>query len=111
MGNVLTAATVRAADVIVPVPSKVLQDSKAHVHKTYEGEPPPECPMHKPAGEKQQPPKYSSECPIDRMDEKDINPLNMVCIYICETRKKKLMILFTDWRIKIRGLFNFKMRR
>ncbi|XP_043266736.1 holocytochrome c-type synthase [Venturia canescens] len=76
MGQTLTTATVNAADVIMPVPHDIVENPKAHVHKTFEGEPPPGCPMHKPV--EKQPVKYVSECPIDNMDTKDINPLNMM---------------------------------
>lgn len=83
MGQTLTTATVNAADVIIPVPSKVLENPKIHVHKTFEGEPPPGCPMHKPSEQQQQPVKFSSECPIG-MDPAEINPLNMVSFWITQ---------------------------
>ncbi|XP_043257514.1 holocytochrome c-type synthase [Colletes gigas] len=76
MGNVLTSA-VSAADVIITVPQQEISKSIYH-HGTnkFEGEPPPECPMHKPA--KKESPKYTSECPVDHTREDEINPLNMM---------------------------------
>lgn len=70
MGNVLNSATVLASDVIIPAPhDKISKPSTPYVHPTYQGEPPPECPMHKPK-------EATSECPINHND--DINPLNMM---------------------------------
>lgn len=77
MGNALTTASLTAADVIVPV-SQQIAKPESHRIKEYKGEPPPECPMHK-SGQLNTI-NYTSECPIDKMDESDINPLNMVCI-------------------------------
>lgn len=77
MGNALTTASVSAADVIAPLSSQ--QITKPEYHKTKEKQiPPPECPMHK--SDQFNTINYVSECPIDKMDEKEINPLNMVCI-------------------------------
>ena len=75
MGNVVTSA-VSAADVIMPVPQQELSTPKHHGMGKLQGEPPPECPMHKP-GEKA-PRKTTSECPVDHMAANDINPLNMM---------------------------------
>ena len=75
MGNVVTSA-VSAADVIMPVPQQELPKPKRHGTDKLQGEPPPECPMHKPA--EKAPPKTTSECPVDHMAADDINPLNMM---------------------------------
>lgn len=84
MGNTLTTATVLAADQITPpAPAEIIKPSTYHhhVHKSFEGTPPPECPMHKPADQKPQAaPK--NECPIDHTNQSDINPLNMVIILL-----------------------------
>lgn len=52
MGNTLTVANLAATQIISPVPSSAEnvenQKSQNYIHKTMEGEPPPECPMHKP---------------------------------------------------------------
>lgn len=77
MGNLLTSA-VSAADVIMPVPQQQISKPVHHGMDKLQGEPPPECPMHK-ATEKA-PPKRISECPVDHMSAEEINPLNMVCI-------------------------------
>lgn len=78
MGNTLTSASIAATKVISPVSQESIPESKQHVHKTFEGEPPPECPMHKPKTE--QPAAIgASECPIAHGND-DINPLNMVSI-------------------------------
>lgn len=72
-------SAVSAADVIIPLPQQQISQTQHHgTHKT-QGEPPPECPMHKPAPDIS-PPMYSSECPISDMAQEDINPLNMVCM-------------------------------
>lgn len=78
MGNVMTSA-VSAADVIMPMHQQ--QISKTQHHEIYKSEekPPPECPMHKSASEKESS-ILSSECPINDMTSEDINPLNMVII-------------------------------
>lgn len=76
MGNALTTASISAADVIVPV-SQHISKPESYRTKIYEGEPPPECPMHKKS--QLNTISYISECPIDKMDEREINPLNMVC--------------------------------
>lgn len=75
MGNALTTASVSAADVIVPI-SQQISKPKSHRTKNYQGEPPLECPMHK-SGQLNTI-DYVSECPIDKMDESEINPLNMM---------------------------------
>lgn len=77
MGNALTTASVSAADVIVPVSQQIIKP-ESHRPKQYQDEPPPECPMHK-SGQLNTI-NYVSECPIDKMDESEINPLNMVRI-------------------------------
>lgn len=77
MGNAVATATVSATDVIVPV-SQQIAKPESHRTKGYQGEPPPECPMHKPG--QLNTINYVSECPIDKMDESEINPLNMVCV-------------------------------
>lgn len=77
MGNALTTASVSAADVIVPVSQQIIKP-ESHRTKQYRDEPPPECPMHK-SGQLNTI-NYVSECPIDKMDESEINPLNMVRI-------------------------------
>ncbi|XP_046479828.1 holocytochrome c-type synthase [Neodiprion pinetum] len=76
MGNTLTSASVAATEVISPVLQEPHVKSKPHVHKSFEGEPPPECPMHKPKPE--QSTKIVSECPIANVADGDINPLNMM---------------------------------
>ncbi|KZC11411.1 PREDICTED: cytochrome c-type heme lyase [Dufourea novaeangliae] len=77
MGNVLTPA-MSAANVFITDP---VQKISKHVHHSemnnLEGEPPPECPMHK-STKKEAPPKYASECPINDMSQDEINPLNMM---------------------------------
>ena len=78
MGNTLTVASVNAVDLIVPVTEQNISKPISHLGKKFDGEPPPECPMHKPA---QQPTNFVSECPIDNVKENDINPLNMVRNY------------------------------
>lgn len=75
MGNALTAASVSAADVITP--SQQISRPESH-GKAKQMEPPLECPMHK-SGQFNTI-NYTSECPIDKMDESEINPLNMVLI-------------------------------
>lgn len=75
MGNALSTASVLAADVIIPV-SQQISMPDSHRIKGYDCEPPPECPMHKP--NQSNVTNYVSECPIDKMDESEINPLNMV---------------------------------
>lgn len=75
MGNALTTASVSAADVIAPL-SQQITKPEFHGTKTKQSEPPPECPMHKSG--KFNTISYTSECPIDRMDESEVNPLNMV---------------------------------
>lgn len=75
MGNTLTVASVNATELIIPVTEGTITKPKSHVGKNFDGEPPPECPMHKPA---QKPEKFVSECPIDHMKDSDVNPLNMV---------------------------------
>lgn len=77
MGNALTAASVSAVDVIAPL-SQQITKPEFHGTKGKQIELPPECPMHK-SGQFNTI-SYSSECPIDKMDESEINPLNMVCI-------------------------------
>lgn len=79
MGSTLTTASVSAADLITTIPQEdqSLQSTKYH-HKSYQGEPPPECPMHK--SDPKPKTQMVSECPIDHMDAKDINPLNMVIV-------------------------------
>ncbi|KAK0167432.1 hypothetical protein PV327_004831 [Microctonus hyperodae] len=77
MGNTLTTASVLAADSITPI--NHIQEAKpynAHVHKSYDGIPPPECPMHQSMDKKPQ--KITGECPIDHMDISEVNPLNMM---------------------------------
>lgn len=76
MGNALTTASVSAADVIAPLPQHITKP-ESHGTKGKQIEPPSECPMHK-SGQFNTI-NYSSECPIDKMDESEINPLNMVC--------------------------------
>lgn len=77
MGNALTTASVSAADVIVPL-SQEIAKSESHGVKDKQIQPPPECPMHK--SDQFNTTNYASECPIDKMDESEINPLNMVRI-------------------------------
>jgi len=77
MGNALTAASVSVADVIAPL-SQQITKTEAHGTKEKQIQPPAECPMHK-SGQFNTI-NYTSECPIDKMDESEINPLNMVCI-------------------------------
>jgi hypothetical protein len=48
MGNTLTVANLAAANLTHVSPVQPEGTSKPYVHKTLEGEPPPECPMHKP---------------------------------------------------------------
>lgn len=86
MGNTLTSASVAATKVISPVSEEPRVESKPHVHKTFEGEPPPECPMHKP-----KPAASVSECPIAHSAGDDINPLNMVSAVDDLIRLKYLM--------------------
>ena len=74
MGNTMTVASVNAADLIVPVTEGTITKPKSHFGKHFNEEPPPECPMHKPAQQE----KFISECPMDQMKDSDINPLNMV---------------------------------
>lgn len=76
MGNALTTASVSAADVIAPLSQQIIKPD-SHGTKGKQIEPPSECPMHK-SGQFNTI-NYSSECPIDKMDESEINPLNMVC--------------------------------
>lgn len=75
MGSSLSIASVNAADLIVPVSGETISKPKSHMNKKYDGEPPPECPMHTPS---QQPAKHVSECPIDHVKDSDVNPLNMM---------------------------------
>ncbi|XP_057318798.1 holocytochrome c-type synthase [Microplitis mediator] len=78
MGNTLTIASVLAKD-ITPVPHGEINEKPKynhHVHKSFEGTPPPECPMHQ-SGDKK-PQIITSECPIDHMDSSQINPMNMM---------------------------------
>lgn len=77
MGNALTAASVSAADVIAPL-SQQITKPEYHGTKDKQIKPPPECPMHK--SDQFNTINYTSECPIDKMDESEINPLNMVPI-------------------------------
>jgi len=77
MGNAVTTASVSAADVIVPISQQIVKP-ESHRTKKYQGEPPSECPMHK--SSQLNTINYVSECPIDKMDESEINPLNMVCM-------------------------------
>ncbi|XP_017893109.1 cytochrome c-type heme lyase-like [Ceratina calcarata] len=76
MGNVVNSA-VSAADVIMSPQQQEIPKHRHHGMHKPNGEPPPECPMHKPAPEKQIP-LYSNECPINNMAAEDINPLNMM---------------------------------
>uniref|UniRef100_A0A1B6E9Z9 Holocytochrome c-type synthase n=1 Tax=Clastoptera arizonana TaxID=38151 RepID=A0A1B6E9Z9_9HEMI len=75
MGNTLTVANFAATQIIRPVPSSidVTEVKDSHLHKTMEGDIPPECPMHKqkPAA------KVISECPVAH-GENEINPANMM---------------------------------
>ncbi|XP_011685809.1 PREDICTED: cytochrome c-type heme lyase [Wasmannia auropunctata] len=75
MGNALTAASVSAADVIASLSQQVAK-LESHGTKERQVEPPAECPMHK-SGQFNTI-SYTSECPIDKMDESEINPLNMM---------------------------------
>lgn len=75
MGNAFTTATVSAADVIAPL-SQQIAKPESHGTKGEHIEPPAECPMHK--SDQFNTINYTSECPIDKMDESKINPLNMV---------------------------------
>ncbi|OAD60081.1 Cytochrome c-type heme lyase [Eufriesea mexicana] len=76
MGNVMTSA-VSAADVIIPVHQQQISKTQLHGTLKPDGEPPPECPMHKSASKKAQS-TFSNECPINNMASEDINPLNMM---------------------------------
>lgn len=75
MGNAITTASVAAADVMLPVSQEIVKP-ESHRRKEYQGEPPAECPMHK--SNQLNTINYTGECPIDKMDESQINPLNMV---------------------------------
>lgn len=77
MGNTLGTASVSAADMIAPLPQQIIRPD-CHETKEKQIKPPPECPMHK-SGQFNTI-NYTSECPIDKMDESEINPLNMVPI-------------------------------
>ncbi|CAL7942649.1 unnamed protein product [Xylocopa violacea] len=76
MGNLMTSA-VSATDAIMPVQQQQTPTTQHRGTHKSEGEPPPECPMHK-SIQKQAPPTYSSECPINDMAPENINPLNMM---------------------------------
>ncbi|XP_034935636.1 cytochrome c-type heme lyase [Chelonus insularis] len=80
MGNTFTTATVLAADTIAAPPYEHVDKPKHHhqqyVHKSFDANPPPGCPMHKPEDTK--PPQYVSECPIAHTSTDDVNPLNMM---------------------------------
>ncbi|KAH0533668.1 holocytochrome c-type synthase [Cotesia glomerata] len=76
MGNSLTSASILAASVITHEDKINASKHGNYVHKSFEGTPPPECPMHQ-SGDKK-PPKYTSDCPVDHMDSSEINPLNMM---------------------------------
>lgn len=76
MGNLMTSVSVSAADAIAPISTKGIIKPETHTVDKYKGEPPPECPMHKPVQKNIN--NHVSECPISHMDEKDINPLNMM---------------------------------
>ncbi|XP_031830239.1 cytochrome c heme lyase [Nomia melanderi] len=75
MGNVL-ASTASTPNTFVSKPQQATSNNLDH-HGTnkLEGEPPPECPMHKSA--QNTPPKVTTECPVDHAGQ-DINPLNMM---------------------------------
>lgn len=93
MGNALTTASVSAADVIVPVSQQIIKP-ESHKTEKYRGEPPSKCPMHK-SGQLNTI-NYVSECPIDKMDINEINPLNMVRIrlnLLCLVNKYLLCLI------------------
>lgn len=48
MGNTLTVANLAAANLTHVPPAQPEGTAKPYGHETFEGEPPPECPMHKP---------------------------------------------------------------
>ena len=77
MGNALTAASMSVADVMTPSSQQITKPD-SHGMKEKQMKPPLECPMHK--SDQFNTINYTSECPIDKMDESEINPLNMVCI-------------------------------
>lgn len=73
MGSALTTASISATNVIAPVSQQVAKLSNM---EESQSNPPLECPMHK--SNQLNTIDYISECPIDKMDGSDINPLNMV---------------------------------
>lgn len=78
MGGSLSTATVFAAEAVAPAPHSQNVIPKHHTNMKLEGEPPPECPMHKPKAAETKPTTGASECPIDHMNPDQINPLNMM---------------------------------
>lgn len=67
MGNTVSAAEIAATQIVHPNTLSV--GKHAHYAKSdFNGNIPPECPMHKKAS--------ASECPVNQ--DGDINPLNMV---------------------------------
>lgn len=74
MGNVMNFA-VSAADEIIPKQQQIQAIPHHGKHKP-EGEPPPECPMHKSPTKEST--KSTNECPINEKPKDEINPLNMM---------------------------------
>lgn len=76
MGNVLASSTL-AANKLIPEPRPEMPDDPRHRGTSkLEGEPPPECPMHKSIPKT--PPRSTDECPVDHSGQEEINPLNMM---------------------------------
>lgn len=53
MGNTITTANLAASQLTQAQPVDEVASREPYVHKTFEGEPPPECPMHKPKAQPQ----------------------------------------------------------
>uniref|UniRef100_A0A1B6LET3 Holocytochrome c-type synthase n=1 Tax=Graphocephala atropunctata TaxID=36148 RepID=A0A1B6LET3_9HEMI len=74
MGNTITVANLAASQLTNVSPSEEEKVAKPYVHKSLDGEPPPECPMHKPKVQ----PQTKSECPVNHGNVGDIDPRNMM---------------------------------
>jgi len=75
MGNSIINSSQTAVDLMLLGFKKVIKPESC---RETQNEPPAECPMHK--SYQLNTINYTNECPIDQMDNNDINPLNMVCI-------------------------------
>ncbi|XP_023018707.1 cytochrome c heme lyase [Leptinotarsa decemlineata] len=71
MGNTVSAAEIAAAQILRPN-DPIEKHRHIDIHK-FEGEIPPECPMHQKSKSK----TFSSECPVGGMSD-ELNPLNMM---------------------------------